>query len=280
MTQTSVDPAILFRAPNWLLSDTEESVVGTEWHQEAIGALADMLRDIAARRGAGWGVCEQIALLGLRHEDGTSYDPRPDVMALRRPLPSGSLSSIRLADAGAPLFIAEVASASTKTNDQRDKKQAYAAIGASEYLVFDPDGDLLPRPILAWRLEAGAYVPWGPGADGWWHSTTLDVSFHPAHPFLRVRDRDGTIVELSGEVRRRARELEQRLTAEERARWDAVGSQRDSERALRNAKRAQQDAERAQQEEARQRAILEQRLAEAEDQLRLLRQRGDESIDG
>lgn len=46
----------------------------------------------------------------------------------------------------------------------------------------------------------------------------------------------------TGEVRRRARDLERRLTAEERARWDAVGSQR--------------DAERAQQEEARQRAIL------------------------
>ncbi len=266
MSQTSVDPAILFRAPNWLLSDTEESVVGTEWHQEAIGALADMLRDVAARRGADWGVCEQIALLGLRHEDGTAYDPRPDVMALRRPLPSGGLSSIRLTDVGAPLFIAEVASASTKTNDQRDKKQAYAAVGASEYLVFDPDGDLLPRPILAWRLEEGTYVPWVPDTDGWWHSTALDVSFHPAQPFLRVRDRDSTIVELSSEVRRYARDLERRLTAEERARWDAVGSQR--------------DAERAQQEEARQRAILEQRLAEVEDQLRLLRQHGDERITG
>jgi hypothetical protein len=46
MTQTSVDPATLFRAPNWLLSDTEESVVGTEWHQEAIGALADVPQEL------------------------------------------------------------------------------------------------------------------------------------------------------------------------------------------------------------------------------------------
>ena len=51
-----------YRVPNSLLSDTEESVVGTEFHQEAIGALADMLRDVAIRRGATWGVCQQIAL--------------------------------------------------------------------------------------------------------------------------------------------------------------------------------------------------------------------------
>jgi len=118
----------------------------------------------------------------------------------------------------------------------------------------------MESPLLSDKLlEAGTYVPWMPDSDGWWHSTALDVSFHSAHPFLRVRDRDGTVVELSGEVRRRARDLERRLTAEERARWDA---------------------ERAQQEEARQRAILEQRLTEVEDQLRLLRQHGDERIDG
>src|SRR6184192_1310848 len=86
-----------YRVPESLPSDTEESIVGTEWHQEAIGALADMLRDVAERRGASWGVCEQIALLGLQHEDGTDYDPRPDVMVLRQPLPGGHLSRIHLA---------------------------------------------------------------------------------------------------------------------------------------------------------------------------------------
>src|SRR5438105_2445255 len=70
------------RVPDWLRSDTEESIVGTEWHQEAIGTLATMLRVVADRRGVTWGVCEQIQVLGLRKESGEEYSPRPDVMVL------------------------------------------------------------------------------------------------------------------------------------------------------------------------------------------------------
>jgi Uma2 family endonuclease len=216
-----------FRVPQSLPNDTEESVVGTEWHQEAIGALADMLREVAERRGAAWGVCEQIALLGLQYEDGSPYNPRPDVMVLAQPLPGGHLSAIPLGDAGIPLFIAEVASDSTVGNDLGDKKLAYAAIGVPEYVVFDPVGNVLSTPLLAWRLEAGGYVPWRPDADGSWRSKSLDVAFQATQPFLRVRDRDGTQIEPSREVRRRARQLEQRLgeveerlTAVEQARAD------------------------------------------------------------
>jgi Uma2 family endonuclease len=203
----------VYRVPNTLPGDTEESVWASEWHQEAVGALADVLRGVAARRGASWGVCRQIALVGLQHEDGTDYDPRPDVMVLARPLRSGSLSWIHLRDAGVPLFIAEVAGDSTKTNDQGDKRHAYAAIGVPEYLVFDPDGALLSAPLLGWRLEAAGYplgrVPWLPDAEGWWHCALLGVSFRPAQPFIDVRDRDGTRVERSSELRRRLPDLEQ-----------------------------------------------------------------------
>lgn len=198
-----------YRVPDALPSDTEESVVGTEWHQEAIGALADMLREVKRRRRAKWGVCEQIALLGLQHEDGTPYTPRPDVMVLARPLPGGDVSSIPLTEAGIPHFIAEVASTSTVGNDVGDKRQAYAAIGVPEYIVFDPDGDLLPVPLRAWRLQASAYVPWEPEADGSWHSASLDVAFAATRPVLGVRDRDGRTIELSHEVRAHAEYLEQ-----------------------------------------------------------------------
>ena len=219
MTQTATWTTT-YRVPNALASDTEESVVGTQWHQEASMQLADMLCDVAARRGAAWGVCEWIALIGLRHEDGTSYDPKPDVMVLRHPLVSGSLASVRLDQVGAPLFIAEMASDSTKSNDQGDKKRAYAAIGVAEYIVFDPDGSVLPEPLMAWRLRDGIYAPWTPGTDGWWHSTALDVAFQPGRPLVRVRDRDGTELAPSSLVRQQARELQQRLAEEERARAD------------------------------------------------------------
>lgn len=200
--------ATTYRVPNTLPSDTEESVVGTQWHQDARYQLTDMLRDVADRRGAIWGVCEDISLIGLQHEDGTDYDPKPDVMVLRQPLPRGSMASVRLDRVGVPLFIAEMASDSTKENDLGDKRAAYAAIGVSEYIVFDPDGDLLSAPLLAWRLEGGVYVHWHPAADGWWHSQALEVSFQPGHPYIEVRDRDGVVLAPTGTIRRQARELE------------------------------------------------------------------------
>ncbi len=207
-----------YRVPNTLLSDTEESVVGTLWHQDATSFLVEMLREVAERRGVTWGVCNQIALLGLQHENGTAYDPRPDVMILARPLRSGRMSSITFAEAGVPLFVAEVASRSTVGNDQGDKRHAYAAIGVPEYVVFDPDGDLLPDVLRVWRLEGGVYAPWRPEDDGAWYSASLDVSFQATRPFLGVRDRDGRQIALPRVVRERLGETEQRLAQETRRR--------------------------------------------------------------
>jgi Uma2 family endonuclease len=222
-----------YRVPVTLRSDTEESVVGTQWHQEAISALTDMLEEVARRRGATWGVCNQIALLALQHEDGTPYDPRPDVMVLAQPLPSGRMSSMSLSEAGVPLFIAEIASDSTVGNDVGDKRLAYAAIGVPEYIVFDPDGDLFSPPLLGWRLQAGVYVPWKPEADGMWHSASLAVAFQPMQPFLGVRDRDGHQIELPRAVRERAEYLEQQLSAVEQARAEEAQRRAELEEQLR-----------------------------------------------
>ncbi len=205
-----------FRVPDWLPNDTEESVLGTEWHQEAIGGTADLFREASRRRGASWGVCETIGLRGLQYEDGHPYDPRPDVMVLAQPLPSGDLSTVHVDEVGAPLFIVEVASDSTVGNDIGEKRRAYAAIGVQEYLVFDPNGNLLSPPILAWRLVGGVYVPWKPGPDGWWQSTSLDLAFRDRQPFLDIRDRDGQRIELSHEVRQRLLQTEQRADQAER----------------------------------------------------------------
>ena len=205
-----------------LPDDTEESVVGTEWHQEASGDAADKLREGGRRRGALWGVCEQVALTGLRHADGRPYDPRPDVMVLPAPLPSGRMSSIALSDAGVPLLIVEVASRRTVGNDVGEKRDAYEAIGVSEYLVFDPDGVLLSTPLLAWRLDGGTYRSWLPEADGTWRSAALGLSFVPTQPLLGVRDHQGREIESVGTVHRLLAEQrlllaeQQLLLAEER----------------------------------------------------------------
>jgi len=203
--------ATTYRVPDTLLSDTEESVLGTLWHQDVTSALVDILREAARRRGITWGVCNQIALLGLQHENGTAYDPRPDVMVLTRPLPSGNDNSIALREAGVPLFVFEVASDSTVRNDIGDKRRAYEAIGVPEYIVFDPDADSSSPAIRAWHMRGGVYVPWAPDAGGLWRSASLAVSFEATQPFLSVFDRDGRKIELTHEMRARAAYLEQRL---------------------------------------------------------------------
>ncbi len=242
-----------YRVPDTLLSDTEESVVGTSWHQDATSFLVEMVREAARRRGVGWGVCNQIALLGLRHENGTAYDPRPDVMVLTRPLRSGRMSSITLEEAGVPLFVAEVASRSTVGNDRGDKRHAYEAIGVPEYVVFDPDGDLLPDVLRAWRLEGGVYAPWRAASDGWWHSASLEIALEATRPFLGVRDRDGQRIALPSAVRARAQQLEQERAEEARLRVVA-----EQERAEEARLRVMAEQERA--EEARLRAALEEQL--------------------
>lgn len=218
MVETAVRRAGLV-VPEWLQEDTEESVMGTQWHQEVIDALATMIGEAGRRYGAGWAVARGITLLGTgaRYPDGKPYDPKPDVMALARPLPAGNVAGVSLADVGVPLFIAEVASKSTMGNDIGPKKDVYESVRVPGYIVFDPTGDLIEPALHAWRLDGDRYVPWTADADGWWRSASLDIAFQPAHPFMTVRDRDGQAIDLPSRVyerEARLRESEARLREE------------------------------------------------------------------
>ena len=181
----------------------------TQWHQEAIDALAGMLVEVGRRHVAGWGVAHGIALLdtGTQYPDGKPYDPKPDVMVLPQPLPDDDISSLSLVDAGVPLFIAEVASKSTWGNDLGLKKGVYEPARVSEYITFDPSGHLIAPALHAWRLEDGVYAPWVADDDGWWYSRALAITFRPAQPFLAIRDRDQRPLSLP----RRAFEREDRV---------------------------------------------------------------------
>jgi Uma2 family endonuclease len=227
--------------PAWLLDDTEESVVGTEWHQEARGATAAMLREEADRRGVTWGVCEEIELSGLPRPGGTFYNPRPDVMVLAHPM-DGSQAAVALSVVSPPLFVAEIASESTLQNDREGKRIAYALAGIPEYLLFDPSGILLDAPIEAWRLPypgARVYQPWLPGPDGSWRSQALNVWFVPDPPFLLVRRSDGRLLAPPLDTARRA------------ARWETRALQAEAERQHEAAARAMAEAQREQEAVAR-----------------------------
>lgn len=214
MTQTQTEARwARVVTPSWLEDDTEESVVGTEWHQEAIGALAATLRTVARRRAVSWGVCEQFQIVGLRKASGEEYSPRPDVMVLPHEIDK-SRSGLPVADIATPLFILEVASSSTATQDLVDKARVYAQLGVVEYVVFDPDGAVLGGPVRAWRLASPSdalYTPWLPDAQGCLVSAALDITVEATQPLLSVRDRDGRVIETLADTQARLESLEQEL---------------------------------------------------------------------
>lgn len=211
--------------PYWLPDDTEESILGTGLHLEAISILRDGLWALGPERGAPWGVGSQISLLGMVKNDGTAYDPMPDVFVHPRPV-DPAWSSLSLLDDGPPLLVIEVASPSTVARDVGDKADAYFRAGVREYLVFDTTGDLLGgSQVWARRAGPGGIVPWHADGRGWWWSEAVGVYLAPEGVRLRVRDRDGALVLLSSEARRaqllagqERLALEQRLAAEAEAR--------------------------------------------------------------
>jgi len=222
-------PRDLRFVPNTLPDDTEDTIVGIKWHQEAGGALASVLAAVAERRGASWGVCEEVGLAGLLHLDGRPYSPRPDVFVLAGPV-DGRAAEVALAEVGPPPLVVEIASESTWRNDVGDKRAAYAGAGVAEYVVFDPAGDYLAEGVRAWRRDMGGrFVSWE-AVDGVWESAALELDLFVEGALLRVRDRDGwtpspsrraPLGELEAQTRAAAAEGQARQ-AEEQARQEAV----------------------------------------------------------
>ena len=56
-----------------------------------------------------------------------------------------------------PDFVLEVTSASTRGNDERRKRDVYAALGVREYFLYDPRAEWLAPPLQGWRLQDGEY---------------------------------------------------------------------------------------------------------------------------
>ena len=56
-----------------------------------------------------------------------------------------------------PDFVLEVTSASTRRVDERRKRGVYAALGVSEYFLYDPRAEYLVPPLQGFRLHDGQY---------------------------------------------------------------------------------------------------------------------------
>ncbi len=87
-----------------------------------------------------------------------------------------------------PDFVMEFSSKTTYRNDLTDKKALYAALGISNYLLYDAEALYLSPPLMGFRLVDGVYMPIEPGADGRIHSDVLGLDFVIQEGRLRVYD--------------------------------------------------------------------------------------------
>jgi hypothetical protein len=204
----------LYRPRGWLV------VADLTLYHPAIHNSQQMIApDIAVFRG--------IPLTEAEQEDLTSWDMRP----AKRGKAPGAVKPCP------PVFI-EVSSAGTWGTDigqgEEDKPQLYGAMGAREYLAYDPHRKPVwrgqgRRRLLGWRYDAGGQpIPLAPDARGWLWSAQLESWLAPAGKLLRLYDAEGRR-RLTGEEARDAAAQEAAVQAEQerRARAEAEAARRD-----------------------------------------------------
>ena len=210
-------PIVLGREFDSIPDDTEESILGSVIHQDAIGTATDGLRISAARRGLPWFVSNQQFLLIPAEDRAMPRRIAPDV-CLYQSLPMSNPTTIPVAQHGPPSLIIEIASPGTAlandTNiiDPRAKPSLYERIGVAEYIAFDPTGEIFGVPLWAHQRGPDGFVPWHPGDDGRLHSA-LGVSFKQMGHLLRVYDHDGQLVPISLEFDAMLSEERRRIAA-------------------------------------------------------------------
>ena len=94
-----------------------------------------------------------------------------------------------------PDTVLEVTSASTRREDERRKRDVYAALGVSEYFLYDPRAEYLTPPLQGWRLQDGEYRPLPavtvlPGRGVAVASEVLGLEFRDVRETRTVRLRD------------------------------------------------------------------------------------------
>lgn len=196
-----------------LADDTEETLVGATSHQGAINLIYDSLILCGPDRGLPWFIGNQLMLI-IPRQVGQPYRPSPDIM-VHPTLGDIERTSLNVASDGPPVLIIEVASPSTSFSSDLNldspegKPGVYASIGVSEYLVFDPTGQMIAEQVRGWRMGPAGSEPWPPETDGRRHSRALGIRFVPQGMRLRVYDQDGQLVPSIREIVAARRQLEE-----------------------------------------------------------------------
>ena len=113
----------------------------------------------------------------------------PDVFVAKGVQGKHSRRSFRIWEEGvAPTVIFEVTSDKSRYEDQEAKPRVYAALGVSEYFVFDPDSNHRNPTLEGFRLDGGVYQPLPLDEAGRLKSQELGLALESERPLLRLID--------------------------------------------------------------------------------------------
>jgi Uma2 family endonuclease len=215
----------------------------TDFHTLALGLLHDGLTDFfASRRDVYVG-----RNLLLYYQQGNPRGCRDPDILVAKGVGKHRRRSFRIwEEKTLPRVLFEVVSKRTVHIDLGEKRLAYERLRIPEYLLFDPEGKYMDRPLRGFRLRKGVYVELTPAADGSLTSKELGLRLVPEGEMLRLID-----VKTGKPVLTRQEQTEQA-----------------NQRALAQKRRTQVAKQRA--EAATQRAEAETRRAEAERQQALV----------
>ena len=187
-----------------LLADDEEDapwMVMCDLQFWSASGFAHSLRACARRRGLPWYVASMLPIEYRRPRSTRLGKLAPDTF-----VPDRARTSYDLAAEGQfPPFVLEVVSPSSVGRDQRDKRQAYALLGAREYALFTPR-EGRPSTLAGYRRGAdGAFEPWPRDAQGRLWSDVLGLYLVARDALLQAITEDGELL-LSPEEAEAARQ--------------------------------------------------------------------------
>jgi hypothetical protein len=253
---------------------------GTQTHYSVGENVAKALRTHAAGLGMLWLVRSETDLHYPR-ADGTTGVFYPDVFVAADVALHDDIAYNVRSVGTVPMLVVEVTSNKTAKKDIGPKRSAYAELGVTEYVTFDPR----PRKHLelhGYRLTGpGQYTEIPPAAEGglWLATVGLRVVAEPPSqalrgPLLRLITRDGSrLLHIDEETE--AREAAE--TARDAARWAQLAAeraQRTAERERTAAEQAQSTTEQILAAERRARETAEAEVA----RLRMLLERADGGV--
>ena len=124
-------------------------------------AAVFQIRDILTRHVAWLGIPDPIIasnLLVLFDSAGRTVRLVPDIFVAFGVVEDPKLSFRVPRGSDLRMFVLEVSSLSTHESDQTTKMLSYAEMGAQEYWLFDPTGELQVPRLQGFRLADGEYV--------------------------------------------------------------------------------------------------------------------------